>query len=99
MIIHPQLWKYPEEFIQKKPRQTSLVTYELSLSNATFADAKIVKYELALKPLGNKVGLNLMDDEYFIIPYIYNTIPNLPEKIRIAYQKNQNVCIVEICVE
>ena len=38
----------------------------------------MIKYEIELPSSRNKVGFNLLDDEYFIIPYITDTISNSP---------------------
>ena len=36
----------------------------------------IITYDIELPPSGKKIGFNLLDNEYFTIPYITDTIPN-----------------------
>ena len=43
-----------------------------------------------------KVDFNLLDDEYFIIPYITDTIPNSSAGHQLPEQANNNVCIIDI---
>ena len=45
-------------------------------------------------PLEKNVGLNLLDDEYFTIPYINNTIPNSPSIHQLPSQSKINVWII-----
>ena len=42
------------------------------------------------------MGFNLLDDEYFTIPYITDTIPNSPAGNQLPSQAKQNVWIVAI---
>ena len=46
---------------------------------------------MELPPSGNKVGFNLLDDEYFTIPYITDTIPNSPAGHQLPTQDKWNM--------
>ena len=52
-----------------------------------------------LPPSGKKFGSNLLDDEYFTIPYIIDTIPNLRAGRQPPSQANRNLWIIDINVE
>ena len=56
----------------------------------------IITYEIDLPPSGNKVGFNLLDDEYFTIPYITNKIPNSPDGHQLPSQAKINLRIIAI---
>ena len=56
----------------------------------------IIKYEIELPPSGKKVSFNLLNDEDFTIPYITDTIPNLPDGHNILSQANINMWIIDI---
>ena len=49
---------------------------ELNIASNIFQDATIITYEIELPPYGNKICFNLLDDDYFTIQYILDTIPN-----------------------
>ena len=49
---------------------------ELDLTSTPFSNTTIIIYKIELPPSGKKVGINLLDDEDFTIPYITDTIPN-----------------------
>ena len=51
---------------------------------------------IELPPSGNKFGFNLLDDEYFIIPHITDTIPNSPAGRQLPSQAKRNLWIVAI---
>ena len=51
-----------------------MIPCELDLTSTPFCDTIILTYEIKLPPFGNKIGFNLLDDEYFTIPYITFTI-------------------------
>ena len=51
----------------------NLIPCELGLTSTLFRDATMITYEIDLPTSGNKVGLNLLDDEYFTIPYVIYT--------------------------
>ena len=48
---------------------------ELDLTSTQLCDTTILTYEIELPPDGRKIGINLLDDEDFTIPYVTNTIP------------------------
>ena len=56
----------------------NLIPHELNLTSTPFFDTTILTYEIELPPSGKKFGFNLLDDEYFTIVYITDTIPNSP---------------------
>ena len=60
---------------------------------------KILAYEIELPSSGKKTGFNLIDDEYFTIPYVTDTIPNSPAGHKLPTQAKKNVWIVSINVE
>ena len=47
---------------------------ELDITSTPFRDTKILPYEIELPLSGNKLGFDLLNDEYFTIPYITDTI-------------------------
>ena len=49
------------------------------LTSNPFCYTKILAYEIQLPPSGKEVGFNLLDDKYFTIPYVPDTIPNSPD--------------------
>ena len=53
-------------------------------------------YDIGLPPSGNKVVFNLLDDEYFTIPYIADTIPNSPAGHQLPSQAKRNGWILAI---
>ena len=73
-----------------------LIPCELDLTSTPFSDAKILTYEIELSPSGKKVGFNLLDDEYFTIPYITDKTTNSPSSHKLTTQARQNVCIIAI---
>ena len=56
----------------------------------------MITYEIELPPSGKKVGFNLLDDEYFTIPYITDTISNSSAVHQLTSQANLNVWILAI---
>ena len=73
-----------------------MIPCELNLTSTPFCDGKILIYEIELPPSGKKVGFNLLDDEYFTILYVTDTIPNSPAGCQLTTQANQHVCIIYI---
>ena len=71
------LWQNPEGHIHDSDL-LNLITCELDITSNPFIYATIVTYDIELPPSGKKVGFNLLDDENFTIPYITDTIPNMP---------------------
>ena len=56
----------------------------------------MITYEIELPPSGNKIGFNLLDDEYFTIPSVIDKIPNSPDSHHLLTQYKKNVWIVAI---
>ena len=76
-----------------------MIPCELDITSTPFSDETIIKYDIELPPYGNKIGFNLLDDEDFTIPYITDTIPNLPAVHQLPSQSKINTWIVSINVE
>ena len=72
---------------------------ELDLTSTPFRDEIIIIYEIELPTSGKKIGFNLLDDEYFTIPYITDTISNSQARHQLQSQAKINVWIVAINVE
>ena len=67
--------------LQQDPESLTHNSYLLNLIDLTstqFYDTKNLSYEIELPPYGKKVGYHLLDDEYFTIPNVIDTIPNSP---------------------
>ena len=56
----------------------NLIPCDLDLTSTQFRDETIITYDVELPPSGKKTGFNLLDDEYFTIPYITDIIPKSP---------------------
>ena len=67
----------PEDHIHNS-ELLNLIPCELDLTSTPFRYETIITYDIELPPSGKKIGFNLVDDEYFTIPYITDTIPNSP---------------------
>ena len=76
-----------------------MITCELDLISTPFCDTTVLTHEVELPASGKKVGSNILDDEYFTIPYIADTIPNSPDTHKFSTQAKQNVWIIVINVE
>ena len=50
-------------------------------------------------PAGTKIYFNLLDDEYFTISYVIDTIPNSPDSHQLPTQAKKNVWVIAINVE
>ena len=48
----------------------NLIQFKLDIKSTPFSYETNITYDIELPPSGNKIGFNLMDDEYFTIPYI-----------------------------
>ena len=59
----------------------------------------MITYDIELPSSGKKFGFNLLDDEYFTIPYITDTIPNSPAGNKLPSQAKRNVWIFAINVK
>ena len=66
---HTHLRKDPESHVHNSDL-LNLIPCQLDLITTPFSDATILTYEIELPTSVKKVGFNLMDDEYFTIPYI-----------------------------
>ena len=77
----------------------NFIPRELDLTYTPFSDTIIITYEIDLPPSGKKFGFNLLDDEYFTIPYITDIIPNSPAGHQLPPQAKQNLWIISINVE
>ena len=71
------LWQDPESRIYYLDL-CNLIPCKIDLTSTPFTDETIITYNIELPPYGKKIGYNLMDDEGFTVPYITDTIPNLP---------------------
>ena len=74
----------------------NLIPFELYIRSTPFCDKTIVTYEIELPPAGKKIGFDLLDDEYFTIPCVIDTIPNSPAGHQLPTQDNKIVWIVSI---
>ena len=83
--------QYPESIINHSDL-LNLIPCELDITSTPFFDTIILTYKIELPPSGKKIGFNLLDDEYFTIPYITDTIPNSPAGNKIPIQ-------AKICVD
>ena len=54
----------------------NFIPSEIDITSTPFSDTIILTYDIELPLYGNKIGINLLDDEDFIIPYLIDTIPN-----------------------
>ena len=52
--------------------------------------------KVSYPPSGKKVGFNLLNDEYFTIPYITDATPNPPAGHQLPSQSKINVWIIAI---
>ena len=59
--------------------------------DATCVDEKTITYYIEFPPSGKKIGLNLLDDEDFTIPYIPDTIPNSPDFLNVMVNYHYHV--------
>ena len=73
-----------------------MIPCELDLTSTTFHYTTTLTYEIDLPPSGIKVGFNLLDDEYFTIPYITDTIPNSLADRKLPAQAKRNLWIIAI---
>ena len=89
------LRQYPEGLIYDSDL-LNFIPCELDLTSNPFSDATIITYKIDLPPSGKKVGFNLLDYDYFTIPYITDTIPNSPADYQLPSQAKINVWIIAI---
>ena len=76
-----------------------MIPCKLDNKSTTFHDTKFLAYEIELPSYGKKVGFSLLDNEYFTIPYITDSIPNDPSGHHFSTQVKQTVCIILINVD
>ena len=72
-----------------------MITCELDVTSTPFWGTTIITYEIELLTSGKKLGFNILDDEYFTIPYKTDTIPNSPYRNRFPTQAKQSVCVID----
>ena len=92
------LQKYPESLLHNLDL-INLIPCELDLTSTPFSDTIFITHEIELPPSRNKIGSNLLDCEYFTIPYVIDKIPNLPAGHQLLTQAKKNVWIISINVE
>ena len=68
----------------------------LDLTSTPFCDTTILTHKIELTPVEKKIGLNLLDDEDFTIPYVIDKTPNLPAVHQLTTQAKKNVWIIFI---
>ena len=56
----------------------------------------MITCEIELSPSGNKIGFNLLDDEYFTIPSVIDKTPNSSARHKLPTQYLKNVWIIDI---
>ena len=66
-----------------------MIACKLYLKSTLFHDTTIISYEIELPPYGKKIGLNLLNGEYFTIPYVIDTIPSSPAVYQLPTQANK----------
>ena len=69
-----------------------MIPCELDLTSSPFCDTTIIAYEIGVPPVGKNIGLNLLNDEYFTIPYIIDKILNTPAGHQLPIQV-QKMCV------
>ena len=69
------LQQYPESLIHNSDL-LKWIPRELDITPTPFSDTTIITYEIELTHAGKKIGFNLLNDEYFTITYVTDTIPN-----------------------
>ena len=73
-----------------------MIPCELDLVSTPFCDTKVLIYEIELPPDEKKIGFNSLDDEYFMTPYVTETIPNSPDGHQLTTQAKKNTWIIII---
>ena len=72
-----------------------MIKFEIDLTSTPFSNTTILTYEIGLPPSGKNIFI-LLDDEYFTIPYVTDTIPNFPFGNKPPTQSKQNARIIDI---
>ena len=91
------LQKYPESIIHHSDL-LNFIPCELDITYTQFYNI-ILAYEIEVPTAVNKIIFNLLDDEDFKIPYVTDTIPNVPAGHKLTKHSNKNVLIIAINVE
>ena len=73
-----------------------MIPCELDLKFTPFCDTTMITYEIVLPISGKKVVFKLLDDEYFTVPYITDTITNSSSGHQFEEQAKRIVCIIDI---
>ena len=73
-----------------------LIPFELELTSTPFCDTTILTYEIEFPPSEKQIGLNLLDDKSFTIPYVTDTLQNSPASHKITTQAKKYFCIIDI---
>ena len=73
-----------------------MIPYDLDITSTPFCDTTIISYELDIPPSGIKIGLNLLDNNEFTIPYILDIVPNSPYVHQLSTQSKKYLFIVSI---
>ena len=81
--ISLKIQKYPESCIHNSDL-FNLIPCVIDITYTIFSDTTVITYEIELPPSGKKVGFNLLDNKYFTIPYITDTIPNSPDVYQLS---------------
>ena len=68
----------------------------LNITSTPFFDTTIITYDIELLPSGNKVGLILLDYEYFTIPHDIDTIQTLANFHQLSTQAKKYLLVVAI---
>ena len=68
----------------------NLIPCELDLTSTPFRDETIITYDIELPPSRNKIGFNLMGDEYFTTPYI--TLSQIRQMVVNFHHKLREMC-------
>ena len=89
------LRQYPEGHIHDSDL-LNMITCELDIISNPFSDETIITYDIELPTSGNKISFNLLDDEYFKISYITDTIQNSPAGRQLPSQAKINLWILDI---
>ena len=82
------LQQYPESLIHNS-ELLNFISCEIYLIYPPFCDTIMITYEIELPPDGNKIGINLLYDKYFTIPYVTGTTPNSPSGNQLPTQANK----------
>ena len=74
----------------------NLIPCELDIIPTPFSNTKILTYKIDLPSSGNKIRFNLLDDEYFTIPYFTDTIPNSSAGHQLPTLDKRNLWIISV---